>query len=250
MADTVVSHSLFDAATVEPVGDGPWTQGYDVEVVRCAATLTAVDVCAPNSASLVAGSTTASGGTAPVYRIRSFAAEISAKRPTYCSDPEAAQIIADLLEEQSERVAAYVLWNGIGGVNGWGAANAYLLNSDVNVATAAANLTDTIGAAYAKYAGGIVNFDESILHLGLTAALEASALNMLTEGGRVKATGGKYVISESYPTGGIAITGPIKIKMGSTEALQAYNIQVNRTEVQGNRLMAVEFEPCISVRVG
>lgn len=234
-----MTFSLFGAAHVVD-GDGDWTVGYDTEVIRAAGALSVSDWCSV-SPQVVAGNNAES---VPVYRISSFSAQITAKRPVRCSPAEASQIIHDLLIEQTERAASYALWFG---VPGWGAANAYLLNSDVTSVGQAATPLDTVASAFAQYATKLVNFQESVLHLGLSAAVLLD--QFLTDEGTVRPTGGKFVISESYPPHGVAVTGPVVVHTGSIQDIEVISAIDNRKILAVNRLVSVEFEPCTAVRV-
>lgn len=83
---------------------------------------------------------------------------------------------------------------------------------------------------------------DPILHLGMQSAMEAGT-------DRLGALGYPYVVNPAYPIDGVAVTGPIKIYLGTVQDLSHVDWNVNRQYVEGTRLGRIEFDPCLA-RIG
>lgn len=242
--------TLFEVAEVLD-GDGQWSGvPYDEQYDAGARPLIVQDVCNRANTALVAGSTSA---TAVVYTIRPFGAMVSASRPNRCVPGEFPDYEASLradLKNDAERAAAYVLWNGI---PGWTSAQPFLTNSDVTSLAGATAVQDVVAAVLRQFYAGEVG-QKPILHMGFRAAMQLSSGNAMSPSPQssefyLLMDGTPIVVSDQYPTSGVAATGPVRVRRSNlADLVPAYDYGQNRTSFQSELILAVEFDASIAVR--
>lgn len=243
--------TLFEVADVVD-GDGPWSGvPYDQQYDASARALVVQDVCTRANAAVVAGSTSK---TAVVYTIRPFGAMVSAARPNRCVPGEFPEFEADLhadLKQDSDRTAAYVLWNGI---PGWTTAQPFMTSTDVtDVGTVSTDIQHLVAAVLDAFYTGQVG-QKPILHMGETAAMLVSAGNAISPSPQssefyLVMDGTPIVVSPHYPTKAVAATGPVVVKRSNlADLVPAYDYGQNRTSFQSDLVLAVEFDASIAVR--
>jgi hypothetical protein len=242
--------TLFEVADVVD-GDGSWSGvPYDEQYDAAARPLIVQDVCTRANTALVAGSTS---DVAVVYTIRPFGAMVSAMRPNRCVIGEFPDFDASLesdLRLDSERAAAYVLWNGI---PGWTSAQPFMASSDVVTSGTGATIQETVAKVLDLFYAGEVG-KRPILHMGQTAAMQLSAGSAMSPDAasseyHLVMDGTPIVVSPHYPTARVAATGPVKVRRTKTGVLvPAYDYQLNRTYFTTEMIMAVEFDASIAVR--
>lgn len=241
-----MANRLFDLVPPVVVPDEPRKR--DLQAATAASMLAVVDPCEVTS-QLVAGIPNASP---KVYTISAFAAEVSARRNVRCSNGEELQMVEELLAGGgSVSAAEYTLWNGI---SEWDPNVAPSLQN-VDVATAATGTTvaGTLANVINAYSALTV-LQSYIIHLGIGAALELSALGYayaVDQDGQlvIRATGAPVVVSPYYPSDGVALTGSrIDIEVGPPQAFQTYDSLLNRTNITGLQLLSISFDPSTSVR--
>jgi hypothetical protein len=226
-------YGLLEAATVLE-GDGTWTAGYEVDALSCGRVLEPYDTCTPGTPDVE------DSGTG--FKIDPWAIVGGQKFGVRCEPKNAREALAVAMADSSEYFTAKNFWNG--DVPDWVGVGEGMYLEDSGIATVAAgadtkaSIAAALGTAYAAHPDII-----PIVHLGLGAALSITDLYSLD------ALGFKYVVSPGYPTDGIAVTGPIVVRLGSVEILKSHDEKINRSYVSGTRLVAVEFDPCLAVRV-
>lgn len=233
-------------------GNTRWSIGFDLQASSADAMLGVADPCSEYS-TLVAGKQGQQNGSTRVYHIKAFSAVVSARRNNMCANGEELTMVQELLANGGLTSALeYALWNGI---NVWDPAiQPSLQNNDVlTVSAVANNPAETLAAALIKYAQ-TTPLQGNVVHLGLKAAFDLTAAGYaynLTPGGilRIRATDSPVVVSPYYPTAGIAVTGPIEINTGAgINAWQTYSAYDNRTNISGDTLATIAFDPGTSVR--
>jgi hypothetical protein len=229
----------------------PWDVPYDDQQP-----LIVTDICTRTNTSLVAG--VISSG-AVVYTIRPFGASVSAMRPNRCvmgEFPDYEDSLITKLGLESERAAAYVLYNGI---TGWTTAQPFLTSSDVATVSAVANNTPAtiakvLDAFYAAETGV-----RPVLHLGETSAAALASGDALTTDPETPDRlflawdDVPITISTAYPTSTVAVTGPVTVRVGLPGMQQPrwyYDSRANqnRTIFTAQQPLAVEFNASIAVR--
>lgn len=216
-------------------GDGNWAAGYEAEALGCGLSVSVTDVCTPARA-VVTGAAIAEAYPS-AYEVAPFAIVSRTKRPTRCSSGEEQKQVDEALSAATEMAVGQVFWSGIAG---W-TTGAFLESTDVATVATGTTTLDTVGTALAEFytLGG---WEVPILHLGIKSALDVAELfeSPLFEGLSV-------AVSPGYPSAGVAVTGPITVHLGPVQSMQSYDSTVNRSEIEANRLAAIEFDPCIAV---
>jgi hypothetical protein len=233
----MIIESLFDVATVL-TGDGRWTNTYEADALSCGRVHGAVDVC--NVTPRTATNTPSDTG----YKVVPFVQTGDQEFATRCAPADAEKALTDAMDAASEFFVAKNFWHG--DVPDWAGAPEGLFLMDAGVATVAvaagtsvpAKIAAALGAAYARHPD--LN---PVVHLGLAASY---ALPPGFAADRPRVT---FVENAAYPADGVAVTGPVLVRLGSVEVVKTVNTAVNRQYVSGTRLAAVEFDPCLAVRV-
>lgn len=227
-----MTYGLLNVATVLN-GDGNWTAGYEVDAMSCGRVIQGTDICKPIT------DTPTEAGLG--YRIRPFGIEGHQKFSVRCDPEDAESEMSTALADASEYVVAKNFWSG--DIADWDGADEGMFLADAGIQTVAAgaDANASIAAALQKAYDMHPEIDP-IVHMGLSVAfsLPASKADDLNI---------KWVVSPGYPPNGIAVTGPIIVRLGTIETLTSYEESVNRKYIQGTRIAAVEFDPCLAVVV-
>lgn len=252
---TVVTTSTDDRiGNSEPVVDPNqrWTIGHDLPDASGAYSLAVSDTCDPTNAHLVAGTADINP---LVYTVKSFGALVQAKRNIRCANGEEQEIVRRLLDDGGvESAAEYALWNGI---PGWdNAVQPSLSNIDVATVGASAQAPDSLASAIIRR-HQLTVAKRYLIHLGVKTALDLSAVGQIYLDGpdpiknqlRIRAVDAPIVVSPYYPANGIAITGPVVVRVSSPNAWQTWDYTHNKTLIDGFRLIEIDFDPSTSVRV-
>lgn len=227
------SHRLFNVARVV-MSDGDWTSGDDRhEDLSCGRVSTTVGICDPGELPEVPDSGDA-------WKVETFAVYV-AQRFARMSQPDLYKpLVSAAVDQSSEYLAARTLWHGPDKILGTWEGELHLNSPDIETIDRQADPVDTLAllvdTAYERHPELA-----PILHLGTTARLrlreELDALDM------------DFVTSPAYPTNGMAVTGPIVIRLGSVDTTEQSIVSVNRFVVEGTRLATIAFSPCRSLRV-
>jgi hypothetical protein len=224
------------AATVL-VGDGHWTNSYEIDALSCGRTIRAVDICQPGDASVL---DRAGFG----YKIVPFAVVGEQVLGVRCSPEESKTAMDTAMADASEYVVAGQFWTG--DVTDWAGVDEgmFLEHADIVTVSAGANTGASVTKALIK-AYQLHPEITPMVHMGIGAAA-SFADNFLTShaGDDIK-----WVISPGYPDNGIAVTGPVVVHLGSVETIVATDQSINKKFLSGTRLASVEFDPCLAVRV-
>lgn len=231
---------LLEVASVQR-GDGNWTAGYQIDSVGCALRSEASGVCAPIVRSRISGDVEGDGSTQGLDA-QVFAVITSLKGRAMCSSGDEPKIVSDALDVESEKAAGMALWGLLG------AADVALTNTDVGTVAAGPTTNATVASLLTEFWGRAtgVAYKDTIIHLGVSRLLEMFGE---IEGSVVKNLGIQVATSPGYPANGVAITGPVRILLGSDQVLTGHDHTVNTMVTEANRLAAIEFDPCIAVRV-
>lgn len=224
---------LFAVSEVEQA-DGHWSIGYEVASV-CGVLVATADPCDPLPAPI--------GDTDPastgVYKVVPFGALARINRPMRCLESDR-DLVAARLRGASETVAEYALWFGLG-LDG-----SESIADSATTVTAGSGIEESIAAVIAAQNQAIPGVEPGLLHLGLGVALKlrGQAVDTLGE------MGYEIVTGPLYPPGGIAVTGPVRVQLGSIEVDDFYSVASNQGSTVGTRVMAVGFDPCASFVIG
>ena len=226
-------NGLLEVATVLE-GDGHWTIGYEIDALACGRVIEAYDICTPG--------TPAVSDSAVGFKVDPFALVGAQKFGTRCEPSDAADALTRALADSTEKLVANNFWNG--DVTDWvgNPGDMYLTSPSIFTVSAGSDTLASIAAALIAASDNHPEIDP-ILHLGVGAAL--SIPNWET----FEALGIEYSISLGYPSDGIAVTGPVLVRLGSIETLERHDERNNRNFVSATRLAAVEFDPCLAVVV-
>lgn len=234
------------------VPDERWTIGHDLPDASGAFSLEVSDTCDPaDDSQLVAGTV---GASPLMYTVKSFGAVVGADRPIRCANGEEEQIVRALLDDGGiDAAAEYALWNGI---PGWDPnTQPYLNNVDVQTVGVSATPADTLAAAIQKRSQLTVS-KRYIVHIGIKTALDLSSTGQVYLDGpdpiknslRIRAVDAPVVVSPYYPVSGIAITGPVIVRVTGPTSYQQWDYSLNKTAIRGFRLLEIDFDPSTAVR--
>lgn len=230
---------LLDVANVQR-GDGNWSSGYQIDSIGCALRSEVTDVCSPVR-SRISGDAEGDGTTEGL-NANIFAVVTSLKGRAMCSSGDEEGIVAGALDMETEKAAGLALWGNTGNTE------VSLASAAVSSVAAGPNANATVSALLKEFwdlATG-VRYQDTIIHLGIGRLMEMFGE---IEGSVLKNLGIQVATSPGYPSDGIAITGPVTIKIGSDQVLRQNDSAVNTVLTEANRLVALEFDPCIAVRV-
>lgn len=227
---------LLDVATVH-TGDGHWSANLDqVLAPSCGVTVSLSDVCTPE-ATVVAGDATDDYDS---FERKTFVIIADLARRIRCSDADGSKFVNDAIKDTQDRTVGRALWSSVTGAG----MDMYFTHASVRTVAAGANASASLAAALQSYYDNGSGPDP-VIHLGLTAAVNLSSV--LVKDGVLDHL--QYVVNPGYPTAGIAVSGPVTVYLGSIETIENVDLTQNRTAVQANQLAAVEFDPCLAVRV-
>ena len=231
--------NLLDVATVQ-YGDGSWTAGYEVDGLSCGRSIETVDVCAGAATWDPSGDPAGTG-----FGIFPFAILGHQKFGERCAPAEAEAAFRKAMDDASEHTVAHNFWYG--DTPDWdtppgGQMNdMFLMDDDIDTVVEGASTADTIAAVLSQAFTNHPELDP-IIHLGIKAAMDMTS-SLFTDN-----FDAEFVVSTGYPIDGVAVTGPILVHLGSIEILTSHDTSVNRRYLDGTRLAAVEFDPCLAVR--
>lgn len=229
--------ALLDVATVL-TGDGDWTKanGREFDDLACGRVYGTADVCNPPQIDV----TDQPAGTG--FRSAPFVIHAEQEFGTRCEPADAEAALTEAMEGMAEYVVARQLW--LGDVEDWVGVDdgVYFEHADVPTVSPGANVPATIAKALA--AAYLAHPEmKAVVHLGLAASYS------LPPGFTDDHPSVTFVEGIGYPVDGVAVTGPLTVRLGSIETLAAVAQDRNRRYVSGTRLAAVEFGPCTAVRV-
>lgn len=229
--------SLLDVATVIN-GDGDWTKanGKEFDDLACGRTHDTADVCSPPAVEV----TNAPAGTG--FKAVPFVHYAQQEFGVRCAPADAEAALTQSMLDAAEYVVGKQFWTG--DTADWAGADegVYLMHADVETVTAAASVPASIAKAVRA---ALVAHPElnPVVHLGLGASYS------LPPGWADDHPALTIVENAGYPLDGIAVTGPVVVRLGTVETISMTSTDVNRSYVSGTRLMAVQFGPCSAVRV-
>jgi hypothetical protein len=223
---------LLDSATVLR-GDGPWSNGYDMEGSECGLAVRIGDICTPTPVNVVGDPT----GTPSRVSIKPFGVDAVLGRDVRCALDSDLRRVDLALESSQERAIGYAF--DLGAEADW--ESPHLHHADVEVITGA-DAEARVGSALERYYAKSAS--PALLHLGIGSAIRImrdmeDILEML---------GVTVVISPGYDSKLVAVTGPVTVRIGTSEVVQVYDSTNNRTEIQATEVAAIEFDMCIAVR--
>lgn len=229
-----MTYGLLKAATVL-VGDGQWTNTYEVDALSCGRSIRGADICSP-------AEPPENGRAGTGFKVVPFAVVGEQELGVRCGPAEALSAMNDAMANASEYVVAKQFWDG--DIDDWAGVDEgmFLEHADVETVTAGTSVGASIAAAVAK---AYENHPEiqPIVHLGIGAAM-GLADNFFTKESNLE-----FVVSPGYPASGIAVTGQVLVHLGSVETVEMVDQKINKRYLSGTRLAAVEFDPCLAVRV-
>lgn len=221
-------------------GDGNWSAGYQIDSVGGALVSYAVDVCSPNrTGSRVSGF---EDGSAEGLDANIIAVVTQLPGKVRCQSGDEEQLVRKAIGVETEKSLGKALWGLTGNTD------VSLAAADVLTVTAGGSRVASVGAALKEFWDKAVGVDytETVLHLGVDVVLDMFGQ---IEGSILKNFDIKIASSAGYPPDGIAVTGPITVRLGSVQSLVGNAWGTNRVNTEANRLAALEFDPTIAVRV-
>lgn len=171
-----------------------------------------------------------------------FGVVTSLKGRAICSEGQEPSWVEAAMDEETEKAVGRTLFDGNGG-----AADAYI-DSVTHTVAEGATTADTVAALLAKFWDETVGVkqSETLLHLGISRVLKMPGL---LEGDRLINTDIRVVTSSGYPADAAAVTGPVTVKLSSTQLLGEVDTRFNDVHNEATRLVSIEFDPCVAVRV-
>lgn len=225
---------LLDVADVI-TGNGHWMSGYEVDALACGRTFDAVDICVPGDPPDIDDSLTG-------YKITPFAIVSQQRFGARCTPAEAWSALDSATDDASENIVAKVFWNGDGEVTGWDS-DMFMTHADIETSSAGSSNVESLATAWTAIVNDHPDLTDPVLHLGVEAAmdLDTKIKNLDID---------DVVVSPAYPQDAIAITGPIVVRLSDIQSLTSHDRGINRRYFEATRLAAIEFDPCLAVRVG
>lgn len=223
--------------------DTSFARGYAIESLGCALRSDTTDVCNPVRVGL-SGPTEAEVGECTPVDANVFAVLVDLKARAMRISGNETDWVRDALDFEAEKAAGKALWGEVGSEK----TTTSLVGPEVGTVVAGANTNATVAALLEEFwsrATG-VKYEDTIIHLGVGRLLEMFGE---IEGAVLKNLGIRVATSPGYPSSGIAVTGPITIKFGADQVLTETASSDNTVYSSANRLAALEFDPCIAVRV-
>jgi hypothetical protein len=231
--------TLLDVADVTR-GDGRWMGGYDFNSFQCGLSSAMADVCIPGLGGQALSGTP--GGSPSGFPAAIFAVVVTMRQSERCKIDDPQGLLQRSADGEISKAASRALYYGTGFSGTW------LGSPEVaSVAVIANDVPGTVAAALQKFMDTNVGVDP-ILHLGVGAAI--SLAFYIGDDGLLSGVDIPVVVSSSYPTGAIAVTGPIKVLVSDPQDVITHDFSVNRVEDAVTYLVSVEFDPCGAVVVG
>jgi hypothetical protein len=228
---------LLDAATVIR-GNGQWSNGYDLEESGCGLAVRVNDICAP-AFEVVVGDPASDPN---VLQIKPFGIDAVLSRNVRCALDQDMDRTSSTLKKGEEQGIAHVFENGA--FFDW--PSPHLHHEDVDVLTASPTdsflkiVGQALKAFYRK------STSQPLVHVGVS-----TMLSLLDDAGKslLGTLGVETVFSPGYSTNLLAVTGPVTIRIGTTESVQVYDTTHNRTDILSTEVAAIEFDVCHAVYV-
>lgn len=212
--------------------DGSWSSApYPLDTLSGNVKLATQDICDPPTDLEFPEDDVAMGVTVSPFALTGYAKIPPRCAPRYVKDYLDAALIAS-----TEYSVSKALWEGPTGVT----SDLYLKHAGVEEIPRTGDAYTLMGAALAR-AFEKTPFLQPVIHLGFQSAMALQfGLNNL---------GLPFVVPNGYPAEAIAITGPIVIRLGSLQANDTMDMDLNRQYFETTRLAAIEFDPAMVVRV-
>lgn len=228
------------------VGDGHWTAGAMDESLGGLVQVELADICSQDLQETVTGDDAGAYG----FDIVTFSIVAHLIRPTRCQSGSEDALVSGILENTTEQAVGQALFSTGSDyqrtVDG-SAVNEMTLKDTAVATVTGASVMAKLLAALDKYYTLSLGAPP-IVHLGRTAAAAVALAQFFASGsGESLVTGERVSLSPGYPTGAIAVTGPIQVRLGSIAIDEKYDTSVNRTYVDATRLAAYGFDPAIAV---
>lgn len=219
---------FFETFTVEE-SDGDWTNGsYPLDTFGGSFHLYTQDICSPAAPGKLPESSLG-------QEIFPFAVTAYAEVPPRCAPSDIEDFLRKAFIDSTEWSISHALWHGPDSSEG----NMYLTHPDVEVVTAGPDPVSTVGKlleeAYKK-----TPYLQPVIHLGFQVAMSLQ-FGLAT-------LGIPFVVPNGYPANAIAVTGPVRIRMGSVQNLTEFDTSINRQYFEATRIAAIEFDPTQAVR--
>lgn len=226
---------LLDTATVIR-GNGPWSNGYDLEESGCGLAVRVGDICAPTFQAVVGDP----AWVPNVLQIKAFGLDATLSRSVRCALPQDMQRTQTTLKLGEEQAVAFVFEHGI--VPGW--ASPHLMHEDVE------NVSIPGGSTFLAAVGTVLTaFYRKSPHKPLVHVGVNSMLSLLDDAGKslLDTLGAEVVFSPGYSPDLLAVTGPVTVHIGTVESVQVYDTTNNRTDILSTEVAAIEFDVCHAV---
>lgn len=227
---------LTEGAATVLVGDGNWTSGYEIDALACGRNIGATDLCKP-----VDPPEPDEEGSG--YRVVPFGIEGHQKWSVICAPSDNESAMTEAITVASEFIVANTFWSGA--IADWKGdeEGLFLEHPDIHTIAPEEKIGRSIASALKEAYTRHPEIQPTV-HLGLGSAVDFASDFFVAEESHVK-----FIVSPGYPMDAVAVTGPVVVRLGSVETLKSYDHRVNREYVQATRIAAVEFDPCLAVRV-
>ncbi|QEM41555.1 hypothetical protein SEA_FORZA_88 [Gordonia phage Forza] len=211
-------------------GDGSWSNGpQPIDLLSQGVDIDTYDICTP-----------ATPADPPEFSmgddVEPFAIKGYIEVPTRCAPADVEKYLHDAMVDSAEYTITKTLWSGANDND----TEFYMNGAHVSEVTRDGNVYAALGravhTAYAK-----TPFIKPVIHLGFETAmsLQLSLQNL----------GLPFVVAPGYPQDAIAVTGPIRVRLGTLEITKSVNPKNNRMQVEGTQFAKIEFDPYMAVRV-
>lgn len=223
--------------------EGSWAKGYGIESIGCALRSETSNVCEPARTDL-SGPSAVEVGLCEDIDANIFAVIIDLRSRAMRSSGIEEGVVRGALDFETEKAAGKALWGEIGSHK----AETSLIGPSVGTVAAGTTTNATVSAALQEFwtkTTGIA-YEDTIVHLGIGRLLEMFGE---IEGSLLKNLGIHVATSPGYPSTGIAVTGPITVRLSPDQVLADTDSADNTRYSEANRIAALEFDPCTAVRV-
>lgn len=208
--------------------DGDWQQGYVKDMLGEGFHLFTQDICDPTAPGPLPDSVMGK-------RIYPFAITAYQEVPPRCAPDYVGEFVTAAFEASTEYAVSDALWNGTSETE----STMYLTHDDVEEVTRGLDPYSTVGSLLER-AFEKTPFLKPVIHLGWQSALSLQfGLTTL---------GLPYVVPHGYPANAIAVTGPVRIRLGSIQSISEVDTSINRQYFETTRIAAIEFDPAQAVR--
>lgn len=153
-----------------------------------------------------------------------------------CTPEQALELARESNTDSLDHQIGKVFWSGLVDWDG----TLWLESSEVARSVVDVSTAESLRRGLATLVQDAMNANpdlDPLLHLGMNTVLQLGE-------DRLDALGFPYVVNTGYPIDGLAVTGPVTIRIGDVQAIQSYNVSINRTSVEALRFAAFQFDPC------